>query len=573
MESKKRWSVTYTKHMKQKRKVYQDGFLDHHIATNKVKLFDDCEKLLECKILKGEEVVSSDQTLTFSGYLVDIGDPEGEVYFDNKSLHSIDKKTDERPRPNFIHRRKFRSPSISSSDKNDALVNNLSPSKKIIREFKKSELQRYGAFQSCPDTVKPGFTEWRVMYTTQITQKAKKYHDGFLRLTSSGSFGRQIMLYDERREVLDSRFLTKDEVLRSHESITFNAHLVDIGEPEGETQISGDLNIQGNTANVVGKKGIKHEHRNYLEANSSVAKEWHTLYTSQITQKAKKFHNGILRLTTSGSCRMQVTLLNEDKTILSSKFLNLSEDVRSGSTFVLLKYLVEVGEPHSPRETANIAYSSKDAGSNFNISNVAYSSFANSIFEKIQNIAHSGKYEDSSSIYTGNLTKTSKIAATNKSLRDIHHILSILQKPVAHGRVAMECTDKNMTAPVSSAEGLQNPDTKIHNPEDCQAPLLDDGPSEHKDNRGSSESAGIEKYYNPTPNEEIATTGGGKLFCDSQIGTSDQSHPHNAEADIKQRDEAFASGFSSLAHEHKKRTEQLKSAREIHEWPTFDLGF
>ncbi|EEF43391.1 hypothetical protein RCOM_1312210 [Ricinus communis] len=520
MESKKRWSVTYTKHMKQKRKVYQDGFLDHHIATNKVKLFDDCEKLLECKILKGEEVVSSDQTLTFSGYLVDIGDPEGEVYFDNKSLHSIDKKTDERPRPNFIHRRKFRSPSISSS------------------EFKKSELQRYGAFQSCPDTVKPGFTEWRVMYTTQITQKAKKYHDGFLRLTSSGSFGRQIMLYDERREVLDSRFLTKDEVLRSHESITFNAHLVDIGEPEGETQIPGDLNIQGNTANVVGKKGIKHEHRNYLEANSSVAKEWHTLYTSQITQKAKKFHNGILRLTTSGSCRMQVTLLNEDKTILSSKFLNLSEDVRSGSTFVLPKYLVEVGEPHSPRETANIAYSSKDA-------------------EKIQNIAHSGKYEDSSSIYTGNLTKTSKIAATNKSLRDIHHILSILQKPVAHGRVAMECTDKNMTAPVSSAEGLQNPDTKIHNPEDCQAPLLDDGPSEHKDNRGS----------------KIATTGGGKLFCDSQIGTSDQSHPHNAEADIKQRDEAFASGFSSLAHEDKKRTEQLKSAREIHEWPTFDLGF
>lgn len=38
-------------------------------------------------------------------------------------------------------------------------------------------------------------------------------------------------------------------------------------------------------------------------------------------------------------------MFNEDGTILSRKFLKLSENVRSGSTFELPKYLVEVGEP------------------------------------------------------------------------------------------------------------------------------------------------------------------------------------------------------------------------------------
>lgn len=35
-DEKTKWSVTYTKHVKQKRKVYQDGFLELHMSTNKV---------------------------------------------------------------------------------------------------------------------------------------------------------------------------------------------------------------------------------------------------------------------------------------------------------------------------------------------------------------------------------------------------------------------------------------------------------------------------------------------------------------------------------------------------------
>lgn len=51
----------------------------------------------------------------------------------------------------------------------------------------------------------------------------------------------------------------------------------------------------------------------------------------------------------------QATLLNEDGTILSRKYLKSFEDVRSGSTFELPKYLVEVGEPRTCPEGKIVA--------------------------------------------------------------------------------------------------------------------------------------------------------------------------------------------------------------------------
>ncbi|KDP25263.1 hypothetical protein JCGZ_20419 [Jatropha curcas] len=523
---KKRWSVTYTKHIKQKRKVYQDGFIDLHSSTNKVMLFDDCEKLLECRILKGEEVVSSGETLAFNGYLVDVGDPEGEV--DHKpvsglNLRERERKISERPRPSLMNRHKFKSPISSdkkdASEKSKAKMNCLSPSQKIIREFKKSELQRYGALRSFPESpdtlnsdvkgissfppkvaIEENLLEWQVMYTTQMTQKAKKYHDGFLRLTDSGTLGRQIMLYDERRQLLDSRFLKRDERIRSQESIVFDAHLVDIGEPEGENQIPVDLNVEGKNRN---KEGIMHKHQNSLESNNSPAKEWHALYTSQITQKAKKYHSGILRLTSCGSYRKQVSLLNEDKTIMSSRFLSLSEDVRIGSAFVMSKYLVEVGEPYNPKGT-------------------------------VQGNACLGKDADS-----------------------IHQILSILQKPIAQKSVAVGCDDNNVNAPVLSAEKLQVPDAEVDYTRVCELPRVsvpNDGPSENNDNGASSKISAI------------STLSGGQFSGDGEAGNSDQSHLENAKAETKWGSEASDS-------DKKKSNEHLKSAMEIDEWPTFDLGF
>lgn len=41
-------------------------------------LYDECEKLLECRILKQDEVICSGETLTFNSYLVDIDTPLGD---------------------------------------------------------------------------------------------------------------------------------------------------------------------------------------------------------------------------------------------------------------------------------------------------------------------------------------------------------------------------------------------------------------------------------------------------------------------------------------------------------------
>ncbi|PWA36115.1 hypothetical protein CTI12_AA603130 [Artemisia annua] len=43
-----------------------------------VKLYDDCDKLLDSKIVKLDDAVRSGETLTFGSYLVDIGDLHGE---------------------------------------------------------------------------------------------------------------------------------------------------------------------------------------------------------------------------------------------------------------------------------------------------------------------------------------------------------------------------------------------------------------------------------------------------------------------------------------------------------------
>lgn len=241
-EEKKRWSVTFTKHIKQKRKVYHDGFLDLHILTNKLMLYDESEKLLECRMLRRDEVVSSDETLTFSAYFVDVG-----------LLHAPDDSTRNRNQVKPISLR-------------------LSPSQKIIREFKKSEMQKYGPPQTAPTTTKTSVKELQVLYTAQVTQKAKKYHDGFLQLTNSGTLQRQIMLYDGSKKLIDSRFLKKDEVIQSGESIAFDAHLVDIGEAEESNQGLMDSDVCVSNYNVAGKTRMTDKVQNCYKTNKSFLK-------------------------------------------------------------------------------------------------------------------------------------------------------------------------------------------------------------------------------------------------------------------------------------------------------------
>ncbi|KAK6935571.1 hypothetical protein RJ641_035726 [Dillenia turbinata] len=55
-----------------------------------VKLYDECEKLLEIRKLKNDEIIRSGETIQFNTYPVDIGDPKG----DHKPIPDQDRKND-----------------------------------------------------------------------------------------------------------------------------------------------------------------------------------------------------------------------------------------------------------------------------------------------------------------------------------------------------------------------------------------------------------------------------------------------------------------------------------------------
>ncbi|XP_077251330.1 uncharacterized protein LOC143890503 isoform X2 [Tasmannia lanceolata] len=528
MENAKRWTVTYTRHIKQKRKVYQDGALELG-STGKVMLFDDCEKLLHVRFLKKEEVVESGATLEFDTYLVDIGDLEGNYkHLSNSNVQGKDKESVEKTR--MLQQKDDKKTKLRSTG---ALQNHPSVLSNAVRENRKNGLQNIGApqnrpnmsqssardsgnkqtglqgivtQQNHPNATQTTVTEWHALYTTQITQKAKKYHDGILRLSFSGSHRKQVLLYDDFGKLLDSRFLKKEEMVESGGTLTFDTCLVDIGDFQGKDKESvektralrqkenkkselGSIrslknhpivlqntgrennntelqsigaqqnrpNMTQNTAREYKKSELPNSGRphnwvktqttvqgnrqtelqdsvtqhNHPNATQNTVTEWHALYTTQITQKAKKYHDGILRLSFCGSHRKQVSLLNEDGTILGSKYVKLSEYLTSGSTYQLPNYLIEIGE----RRTFQIGENQNDASSRQIVGSYSCRSDA----EKLK--------------ITGTVPR-------KKLLRDAGQILSFLKIP---------------TAQETFAPGQDAPETKYskrsikHNCEDdCQ---------------------------------------------------------------------------------------------------------
>ncbi|OVA08237.1 protein of unknown function DUF2439 [Macleaya cordata] len=511
MGDSKRWTVTYTKHIKQKRKVYQDGALEHH--NNKVMLYDDSGKVIDSRFLKKDEVVRYGETLTFDSYLVDIGDPEGNHETlkvlnvqgrDKKSVENIStlngfKKADSGNigtlRDRTLH-----------EDKKSELHNFRAPQSRLNtikindRGSKQYGPQNFEASKNCSNPTQTTAREWHALYTTQVTQKAKKYHDGFIRLEFCGSHQKQVVLYDASRKVLDSRFLKKDEVVRSGETVVFDIHLVDVGEPEGndypltnfrwsrKNEVVDLLNSIPKLLNVVqfyiviiiivsilgssldstavitsksadimaGEGSVKLSRENedndlvIFEAQQNPSnlmqdkiREWHALYTTQVTQKAKKYHDGILQLAVCVSHRKQVILLNEDGTTLSRKYLNSSEDVKTGCTLQVTNYLVEIGEPKISQggESRSDACSGKHVtvgvySSRFSVDKIKLSpgdarkkpirdgqSKDDASFGK-----HVGSYSSSFSV---DKIKFCPSDAGNKPIRDVHQILFTLKKPMA----------------------------------------------------------------------------------------------------------------------------------------------
>ncbi|XP_060206802.1 uncharacterized protein LOC132634764 isoform X2 [Lycium barbarum] len=463
-DAKKKWSVTYTKHLKQKRKVYQDGFLELQSSSHKVMLYDDCEKLLGIKILKNDIDVKEGETLEFDSYLVDIGDPHG----DHKPIPILNTKQikKESQESGLLHSGKGSTAADnrkSNLGKRKAFPSPLSPSQKIIREFKKSEVHKYSSSPGSLDMTKSSIEEWQVLYTTQMTQKAKKFHDGYLQLVMSSSHCRQIMLYDATRRLLDSRFLKKNESIMSGQLVTFDGHLVEIGECEEDQKPPKQIIPQGKHTTELGKRGPIHDE---VAVHNKLPAEWDVMYTTQITQKAKKYSNGILKLSSCGSYQSQVTLLTEDGIILCRRFLKLSEHVRTGTTLNLPNYLVEVGDMRTSPEgkPQNDASSQEHAQSDIKISgleNIKLSrrtSFNKPIpNRKPQNVAISLEHVDSKSASADNNTSC-RISGTN-SVRAAHEILSILKKPITSEGVvtvrgstyADECIVLQSSGLVSSA--------------------------------------------------------------------------------------------------------------------------
>ncbi|CAB4280204.1 unnamed protein product [Prunus armeniaca] len=672
MAEVKRWSITYTKHMKQKRKVYQDGFLELNTSVNKVLLYDDCEKLLECRLLKKDEEVSSGETLTFNAFLVDVNEADS-AEGDRKPVPGFnsqakDTKFNEKRAKPFVNTRNKPQP-------------NLSPSQKIIREFKNRELHKYGAAQSSPETMKTsktvsgsygkqvdlsyypsvlicnlkfsyksvghsslmeiilldesrnlldsrflkkdevlasgesiGFSahlveigecegdnkpgknlhfkenkrnvvreagvkheqsngvitdkaaekEWKVLYTTQLTQKAKKYHDGFLKLAMCGSQRRQAMLFDATKKLIDSKFLKKDEDIRSGESFTFDAHLVDIGEPEGNHEALVDLKFRGKDDCYVQETRKLGGGDDCVIVNNFEVKEWHALYTTQITQKAKKYHGGILRLDFSGSYRkkvvyiyleLHVSLLSEDKTMLSSKYISLSEDIRTGCMFELPKYLVEVGRLYTSSggegKPHNKDYLRKASESNLSISSVEE-------------------------------TRSSRAVHTNKPLRDANQILSILQRPMAQERIVSGHADNSTARPIASTKESRVSDAIIVNfSEDAR-------PSQpHRSVESIEQSENMDIGNPPDPmsfkgksyQNSISSGSGSQVADGINMRNSDQFCPGHVKVDTRQHDTAYTSDKSSLSscvsHDaaDEKSSSEEPTCEQIEECPSFDLGF
>ncbi|XP_019446486.1 PREDICTED: uncharacterized protein LOC109349892 isoform X6 [Lupinus angustifolius] len=436
MGDSKRWTVTYTKHLKQKRKVYQDGFLQLHVSTNKVMLYDECEKLLVCKVLKKEESVTSGETLELNGYLVDIGVPEG--HNNPQPDSSVDYR-----KHNTGSR--FKTPckdtKLNSKESSAQPRRPISPSQKIIKEFKKRELLKYVSPKISPETTKPSTTEYQVLYTTQVTQKAKKYHDGFLQLVIRGSHGEQVMLFDASRKLLHSRYLKKDDIIKPGESIAFDAYLVDVGERQGSHIPASS--VQGN--NLSGVERMENDRQQPsvdTDTHAPVGKsEWQVSYTAQLTQKAKKYHDGFLQLEFCGSHGRQVVLYDLSKRPLERRFLKKDEVIRAGESVRFDGHLVDVGEPEGSHQSP-VKLNEQDTGNRV-IERRKLRQGLNNHLKVFPSIARGqspskpclGQDAGLNSQITMEEKKSNRIVPPIKSSCDASQILSFLQGPMPQENV------------------------------------------------------------------------------------------------------------------------------------------
>lgn len=85
----------------------------------------------------------------------------------------------------------------------------------------------------------------------------------------------QIMLFDETRKLLDSRFLRRDEVIRSGESVSLDGHLVEIGECEDIREPLANLKVQRRSCNIAEKSEEMQRQQKCIKINNSDGEGYH----------------------------------------------------------------------------------------------------------------------------------------------------------------------------------------------------------------------------------------------------------------------------------------------------------
>ncbi|XP_056173589.1 uncharacterized protein LOC115661740 isoform X1 [Syzygium oleosum] len=593
-EAPAKWNVTFTKHLKQKRKVYRDGFLSLHSSAGKVMLYDDSEQLLECRILKNDEVVSSGETLTFNAYLVDVGEPEGgQKPPDDTYTRSRENKV--LKQTNLLHRKKFVNISDCAGDEKTKVEKDkqqaigLSPSQKIIREFKKNEMNKYGILQASPNSRTSSMADWHTLYTTHLTQKSKKYHDGFLRCMSSGSMTRQVFLYDMSWKLLDSRFLNKAEEVSPGEMMEFPGHLVEVGNSEANHESLRDLNACGNSINSLHKLNMQKQQHNVTTVKSAV-KEWQVLYTTQVTQKAKKYHDGFLQLEVRGSLGRQVTLYDASRKVLVNKFLRKDEVLGTGKSLVFDSHLVDI-EEHVVEEKVPMGLNDREPccaagemwkghgeGNGVKVDQSILGVLWGKHGDKTPGKVHPARELDSNSGISGmKSTDCIKRVPETKPLRNAYQILSVLRKPLDQVAIAENSREREATF-ASLTKELQHSNNSYDGAQRQRAPAAKLASVENVDTGNLTDTTGNEKLPGLMKSKDSASDFN-EFYSTVDFGIG-HSQPSHEPADPKccgnnlASEASLSCGSHGDADDEKTTPEGDRDPLKVKaECPSFDLGF
>ncbi|KAG0456001.1 hypothetical protein HPP92_023789 [Vanilla planifolia] len=247
----KRWTVTYTKHMKQKRKVYHDGLLELCGSSGKVMLYDDCEKLIDSRFLKKDETVESGATMFFETHLVDIGNLDGNNKPSSKENIKLSKPISQVKKLASLYCGKRNTIHISQMKNHSTVLQKGSEVKRKFEQVDTAVLD--GRFSANETSVK----EWNVLYTNQMTQKAKKYHDGILKVLPCGSHTNQIILLNEDGVILSSKHMKSVEHVATGNKCELLNYLVEICEPRPSIQELGSDNICSSSKDKGMKSSMK----------------------------------------------------------------------------------------------------------------------------------------------------------------------------------------------------------------------------------------------------------------------------------------------------------------------------